>query len=923
MNLTLDTGIFLGFLTLNLIVGLVYGRGVKTIQDYALGGRNFHTGSLVATLVASTVSGSGFFIMLSKTYSDGLYYVIASAGIALSFIITAIFFIPKMGEFLGKLSVAEMMGDLYGKNVRIIVAFAGIIGASGLIAVQFKAFGNIFHYFLGVPEFFSIILAGAVVTIYSAFGGVRAVTFTDVLQFATFGIAIPLIGLLIWNQLYQLDNFSLANALANPKFDISAIFNINNHKTWEILPIFLYFAMPMLEPTFCQRIFLGRNVAQVKKSFIIAAIIVFVLRLAIEWIPFLIYNIDPTIEPNQLLSYVIDNYTHTGIKALIIISITALAMSTADSAINSSSVLFSHDICRPLNLVMKNELFLSRIFGFILGGGAIVLALTGGDLLSIILTSASLYTPIVVPPLGLTILGFRSSTKSVLIGISAGFITVAIWKLLNIKMDCIIFATIINLIFLMGSHYVLKQPGGWIKIANTEPTKYNHIQKINQAIQEFNIVTFLKKRIPSNELSYTGLGVYCILYTITTMYTTQHAMLGSHGRMVLLIYQIMLVTGVLMSLYPIWPAKIKNEIFIQSWWHIAIFYMLSFLSLFFVLLSEFSTLQCMVFTMNIVIAITLVGWKRGGVMILIGAYLGLELYKYCVNHDLIMKSDLPPQALILYTLFLLSSVVLIFLKPTQDYQELADEKIEYLLRSISDYKNELHKALELKYEFLRNLQHEARTPITGITSMAQVIDQSYDKLPEDTRRKAIHDIASNAERLESYVNNLIDLSKLTSLKYELTLDSVNLSDLVKKKLNKISKLYIPSDFKDERQFILELGDVVLECDEYYIGRTIENIIINAIQYCKKGKIEITLHKNQDVVEFSVRDEGIGIPKASLKDIFGAFTTSLKTKTPAGGRGVGLALAKTVINLHGGTIAADSDENNWTKVTFVLPATTNL
>ncbi len=269
-------------------------------------------------------------------------------------------------------------------------------------------------------------------------------------------------------------------------------------------------------------------------------------------------------------------------------------------------------------------------------------------------------------------------------------------------------------------------------------------------------------------------------------------------------------------------------------------------------------------------------------------------------------------------LFVLSAVVVIFLKPKQEYQELSDEKIDHLEYRISDYRDELYKALELKYEFLRNLQHESRTPITGITSMVQALDEAYDKLPGERRRQAIRDMAASAERLESYVNNLLDLSDLSSFKYNLKPKKVNLSNLVHEKLDKVCKLYIPKTMKDSRDFKLKIEqNITTDCDEYYIGRTIENIIINAIQYCKQGIIEIALNKTKDGIEFSIKDEGMGIPHKDLKDIFGAFTTSSKTKTPAGGRGVGLALAKNVIELHKGTITAESDGESWTKVAFVL------
>lgn len=77
MNMDIDILIFIGFLIVNLIVGMSYGKNVKTINEYALGGRNFATTALVATIVATFTTGSSFFVIIAKTYSDGLPYVIA------------------------------------------------------------------------------------------------------------------------------------------------------------------------------------------------------------------------------------------------------------------------------------------------------------------------------------------------------------------------------------------------------------------------------------------------------------------------------------------------------------------------------------------------------------------------------------------------------------------------------------------------------------------------------------------------------------------------------------------------------------------------------------------------------------------------------------------------------------------------------
>ena len=77
--------------------------------------------------------------------------------------------------------------------------------------------------------------------------------------------------------------------------------------------------------------------------------------------------------------------------------------------------------------------------------------------------------------------------------------------------------------------------------------------------------------------------------------------------------------------------------------------------------------------------------------------------------------------------------------------------------------------------------------------------------------------------------------------------------------------------KENLSFDLEIEDkLIISCDKYYITRTIDNIIINAIQYCPQGKITIILHKNQQAeVELNIKDEGIGIPKNELFDVFGS------------------------------------------------------
>jgi signal transduction histidine kinase len=264
-----------------------------------------------------------------------------------------------------------------------------------------------------------------------------------------------------------------------------------------------------------------------------------------------------------------------------------------------------------------------------------------------------------------------------------------------------------------------------------------------------------------------------------------------------------------------------------------------------------------------------------------------------------------------------ATFLLAFFKPKQEEYNLIEEKSQHLELKVGDQKKELSKLYEFKNELLRNLEHETRTPITGITSLGQVLWANYDKFNEEQRRNATKDIADSSERLTSLVNNLIDLSKLNNINYQLNKSQVNLTDLVYERLELCKKLYIQD--KDDLWFNLQIDDeLTVLCDQYYISRTIDNIIVNAIQYCKQGTITIELKLEQiNTILFSVKDEGIGIPKDELFEVFDPFTVSSKTKTSAGGRGIGLALSKKVIEAHNGQIWAKQNQDKGVTVEFTL------
>jgi signal transduction histidine kinase len=248
--------------------------------------------------------------------------------------------------------------------------------------------------------------------------------------------------------------------------------------------------------------------------------------------------------------------------------------------------------------------------------------------------------------------------------------------------------------------------------------------------------------------------------------------------------------------------------------------------------------------------------------------------------------------------------------------------IDHLDNVVHDQEKEIAELASIKQVFLRNLQHETNTPLTGIYSMSQALSDCYEKLSEEQRKNAIEHIKTSSERLISYVHNLVDVSKLTTSRFKLDIRTVNLSKVVVEAARKCKRFYIASEIEDDREIILDIEpNLITKCDEYLITRSFENLIINAIRYCRRGQIVITLAKDQSShhIRFSVMDSGIGVPQEELSYIFESFTVSSRTKTSAGGRGLGLTFVKAAIEMHRGKVIAESTKGMGSTFTILLPS----
>jgi Na+/proline symporter/signal transduction histidine kinase len=909
-----DSVIVLGFLFIILIIGIIHGQKIKNIEDYALGGRNFTTTTLVCTIVATWIGGEDFFILVSESYSNGLYFILAySLGILVVILLIGIFFVPRMSEFLGDLTIAESMGKLFGKRVRVITAIAGCIGTSGMIAAQFKISGMLFEYSFDISSHFGIIIGALVVTIYSALGGIKSVSFTDVIQLFMFGAILPTLAFFILGTLDSSSNI-ISTLSTQENFDYHQVLDFSSSKSLYYLFIFFWVAIPSFDPAIFQRISMASSVFQARKSFIISALVFFILSIVMSWIGSIALILYPDTPADEIAKHIIMDYSYSGLKGLTLAGILAMMMSTADSYINSTATLFTHDFCKTIGIKIKNELFASRVIAAILGSLGMILALYSDSLLQLIITTKSFYMPVVSVPFIFAILGFRSTSTSVLIGMAAGFSTVLFWEffLTSAIIDGVVPAMFSNSFFLLSSHYFLKQKGGWTGVKDYSPViklrkrrREKYINFIN-SFKNFDIKKFFHLNKPKQEIVYLYFGTFCIISTYFSIYTISQDTKIKYQDLINIIYPSVFFLATSLISYPLWLGRLKRSILISIVWNLSLFYILICIGSMQVMMSEFNGLQLMIFVLNFVVLAVLTRWPVALSMIIWGLTLSTIFFTYYSSVDLFADGIENLQFTIAYFVLLMNVILIAFFKPKQELQEATDAKVDLLetevihldhkvsnlsvqvidlnetvthySERVSDQSKEIERLGATAQKILNNVNHELRLPVGNVMNFSEMLNEGLGKFDDNQLKMLSDEVYKNSNRLSSMILNMLDLATLDVKKIELDKSTVNLSEMVKDRVNNCRKIYLQGKPID---FTLAIDpEILISIDPNYMRQTLDNLVINAINFSEKGTINISLLRKGGMVEFTISDTGVGIPQSEIYDIFTPFKMGSNTESKA-------------------------------------------
>ena len=228
----------------------------------------------------------------------------------------------------------------------------------------------------------------------------------------------------------------------------------------------------------------------------------------------------------------------------------------------------------------------------------------------------------------------------------------------------------------------------------------------------------------------------------------------------------------------------------------------------------------------------------------------------------------------------------------------------------------MQKLENSRQEFVSNVSHELKTPITSIKVLADSL-LAQEEVPNELYREFLYDITDEIERENKIINDLLSLVKSDKTTGNLNIVNISINEL----LEQILKRLKPIAEQQNVEVVFEsFREVYADVDEVKISLAISNLVENAIKYNKEdGWVRVSLNADHKYFYIKVADSGIGIPEEGKEHIFDRFYRVDKARTrETGGTGLGLAITHDVVRMHKGAIKFHSEEGEGTTFNVRVP-----
>ena len=422
----IDLAIIVGYLMLTIIVGIYYGRGIKTFKDFAVGNQRFGVAALTMTVFATMIGGSATIGRVGKIYEIGMVFFLAGCGGFIYQLIVAYYLSPRFTRFYNAISLGDIIESRFAKQGRLISGILVVLWELGVIAAQITALGVLLEPLIGLQFKAGVIISSFIVIVYSAYGGVRSVVMTDILQFFVLIIALPVVCIVGINVSGGYE------VLLSKIPDKSYIPTTSHFITCAVL--FVIWSVPEMAPDVMQRMFLSKNSNVLSRAFKLSATLNIPMYFVVLLLAIVALSLNVTTTPNQALPELINQLLGPGIKGLATAGIMAVIMSTADTNLNVACVFIVNDLVKPLKSQnfsnQKKDLFLVRILTVVLGLLSVTVALYHQDIIDSLLFGYMFWLPVIVVPIYAVLFDLPGNLRDFYRAAIAGISTFLIWSFL-------------------------------------------------------------------------------------------------------------------------------------------------------------------------------------------------------------------------------------------------------------------------------------------------------------------------------------------------------------------------------------------------------------------------------------------------------------------------------------------------------------
>jgi signal transduction histidine kinase len=245
------------------------------------------------------------------------------------------------------------------------------------------------------------------------------------------------------------------------------------------------------------------------------------------------------------------------------------------------------------------------------------------------------------------------------------------------------------------------------------------------------------------------------------------------------------------------------------------------------------------------------------------------------------------------------------------------EQLQVRSRDLVEKGEQLGIANRHKSQFLANVNHELRTPVSAIIGYARLVLRATEGQIPQLQRENLQDLLHNGERLLNQIDSLLEFSKIEAGKMEMHVEPVGVNEVIQGAVSTIETTLNGAHVRIIREIGSDLP--VLNTDREKLRQILLNLLDNAAKFTDRGEIKIAASQQNGSLQFVVSDTGIGIPKEELNKIFEEFHRGdSSSNRNYRGTGLGLAIVKKFVNLLGGDVAVESEVGKGSVFTVTLP-----